>query len=104
MPKIFENKIEEYSKHVLPIEKFQLFSDIGKLQLNDKTTSSILSIAEEYLQKEYQPILAHSYMRFEKNGNRNIYEDEYFERRVMVWYLFLGEYIEKKRTIFRKTN
>jgi len=102
MPKIFENKIEEYSKHVLPIEKFQLFSDIGKLQLNDKTTSSILAIAEEYLQKEYQPILAHSYMRFEKNGNRNIYEDEYFERRVMVWYLFLGEYIEKSGRFLEK--
>ena len=102
MPKIFENKKEDYAKHVLPLEEFRLFADMENLKLNDKAKSSILSNAEEYLQTEYQPILAHSYMRFEKNGNRSIYENEYFTRRCMVWHLFLGEYIERKGRFLEK--
>ena len=102
MPKIFEGKTTEYAEYVLPIEKFQLFSDMKNLKLNSDAAASILSIAEEYLQNDYQPILAHSYMRFEKNGNRSIYENEYFQRRRMVWYLFLGEYIENKRRFLEK--
>ena len=102
MPKIFENKKEEFAQHVLPIEKFQLFSDMENLKLDDKAKVSVLKIAEEYLKTEYQPILAHSYMRFEKNGNRSIYEGEYFKRRRMVWYLFLGEYIERNGRFLEK--
>ena len=102
MPNIFENKKEEYAKHVLPIEKFKLFSDMEDLSFDDDSKTAILAFAEDFLQKEYEPILAHSYMRFEKNGNRSIYEGEYFQRRRMVWYLFLGEYIERKGRFLEK--
>ena len=102
MPKIFEHKKENYTEYVLPLEKFRLFSDIEDWTLSDERKESILKFAENYLETEYQPILAHSYMRFEKNGNRSIYEGEYFHRRRMVWYLFLGEYIEKRGRFLEK--
>ena len=102
MPKIFETKKEMYAKYVLPIEKFQLFSDMKDLTFSDNAKASILAFAEEFLKMDYSPILAHSYMRFEKNGNRSIYEGEYFQRRRMVWYLFLGEYIERNGRFLEK--
>ena len=102
MPKIFENTKEEFAGYVLPLEKFRLFSDMDDLILDEQDKTSIMALAEDYLQKEYQPILAHSYMRYEKNGNRSIYEGEYFHRRSMVWHLFLGEYIERKGRFLEK--
>ena len=102
MPKIFENKKEEFAQHVLPLESFRLFSDMSTLALTEDMKKSVLNIAEEYATMEYEPILAHSYMRYEKNGNRSIYEGEYFKRRRMVWYLFLGEYIEQKGRFLEK--
>ena len=102
MPKIFENKKEEFAKHVLPIEKFRLFADLNELKFDDNAKTAILTFAEDFLKTDYQPILAHSYMRFEQNGNRSIYESEYFQRRRMVWYLFLGEYIERKGRFLEK--
>ena len=102
MPKIFENKKEEFAKHVLSLEDFRLFSDMENLSFTEETKSDIMAIAEEYAAMEYEPILAHSYMRYEKNGNRSIYEGEYFKRRRMVWYLFLGEYIERKGRFLEK--
>ena len=35
MPKIFENKKDDFAEHVLPIEKFRLFSDMGNLTLTN---------------------------------------------------------------------
>ena len=102
MPKIFENKKNEFAEHVLSLEKFQLFSDMGNLAFTGETKNALMSIAEEYAEMEYEPILAHSYMRYEKNGNRSIYEGEYFKRRRMVWHLFLGEYIEQKGRFLEK--
>ena len=102
MPKIFENKKDEFSKYVLSLDEFQLFSDMDNLAFTEEAKSSILNIAEEYAAMEYEPILAHSYMRYEKNGNRSIYEGEYFKRRRMVWHLLLGEYIERKGRFLEK--
>ena len=102
MPKMFENKKDEFAKYVLPLEDFRLFSDMDQLAFDDETKKSILDIAEEFLAVEYQPILAHSYMRYEKNGNRSIYENEYFMRRRTVWNLFLGEYVERKGRFLEK--
>ena len=102
MPNIFETKKEEFAKYVLPLEEFRLFSDMDDLSFTEEAKASIFTFAEDYLQTDYQPILAHSYMRFEKNGNRSIYEGEYFQRRRMVWYLFLAEYIEKKGRFLEK--
>ena len=102
MPNIFETQKEEFAKYVLPLEEFRLFSDMDDLSFTEEAKASIFRFAEDYLQTEYKPILAHSYMRFEKNGNRSIYEGEYFHRRRMVWYLFLAEYIEKKGRFLEK--
>lgn len=102
MPKIFETQKSEFAEHVLSLEEFRLFSDMKNLVFTEEAKNSILSIAEEYSSMEYEPILAHSYMRYEKNGNRSIYEGEYFNRRRMVWHLFLGEYIERKGRFLEK--
>ena len=102
MPEIFKHTKDTFAKHVLSLEKFRLFSDMDHLRFTDETKASILKIAEDYAGVEYEPILAHSYMRYEKNGNRSIYEGEYFKRRCMVWFLFLGEYIERKGRFIEK--
>ena len=102
MPKIFENQQKDFAAHVLSLEEFQLFADMENLTFTEETKASVMNIAEEYLGMDYEPILAHSYMRYEKNGNRSIYEGEYFKRRRMVWYLFLGEYIEQKGRFLEK--
>ena len=102
MPKIFENVADAYADHVLPLETFRLFSDMETYVLNKEAKESIMKIAESFLDAEYPMILAHSYMRYEKNGNRSIYEGEYFMRRKMMWYFFLAEYIEKKGRFLEK--
>ena len=102
MPEIFKTKKTDFAAHVLPLEDFRLFADIENLTLTEEIKESILNIAEEYLEMDYELILAHSYMRYEKNGNRSIYEGEYFKRRRMVWYLCLGEYIEQKGRFLEK--
>ena len=102
MPKIFENKADAYAKHVVSIDDFRLFADMEKPDFTDEAKKAFLKEAEAYLQQEYAPILAHSYMRFEKNGNRSIYEGECMQRRKMTWYLFLGEYIERKGRFLEK--
>lgn len=102
MPKIFEHTADLYAKHVVSIEDFRLFSDMENADFTDEAKENFLKFAEEYLEKDYAPILAHSYMRYEKNGNRSIYESECSDRRRMVWYLFLGEYIERKGRFLEK--
>ena len=102
MPEIFKNVKDEFAEYVLPLEEFRLFSDMEQLHLSDDMQQTILKIAAEYLDMEYEPILAHSYMRYEKNGNRSVYESEYFKRRRMVWFLFLGEYVERKGRFLEK--
>ena len=102
MPKIFENTKDQFAQHVVSLENFRLFADMEKTYFSDEDKETILKIAEEYAEMEYEPILAHSYMRYEKNGDRSIYEGEYFKRRVMVWNLFLGEYVERKGRFLEK--
>jgi len=102
MPEIFKDTKDELAQHVLPIEKTHLFSDMKTLALKENVRASIISIAEEYADMEYEPILAHTYMRYEKDGNRSDYENRYFKRRRMVWFLLLGEYIERKGRFLEK--
>ena len=102
MPKIFECKKDDFAEHVLPLEEIRLFSDLKQLSMTEETKAAIMNIAKEYAEKEYKPILAHTYMLYEKNGNRSVYENEYFMRRRMVWYLFLGEYMERKGRFLEK--
>ena len=102
MPKIFENKKDDFAERVLPLAEFRLFSDMQNADMSMEAMASVMRIAEEYAAMDYQPILAHSYMRYEKNGNRSIYEGEYYTRRRMVWYLFLGEYMERKGRFLEK--
>ena len=102
MPKIFENTKDQFAQHVVSLENFKLFADMEKTVFSDEDKETILKIAEEYAEMEYEPLLAHSYMRYEKTGDRSIYEGEYFKRRIMVWNLFLGEYVERKGRFLEK--
>ena len=76
MPKFFENIADEYTSHVLSLENFKLFSEMDTYCLNEDAQKAIMQMAESFLDVDYQPILAHSYMRYEENGNRSIYEGE----------------------------
>jgi hypothetical protein len=102
MPKIFENIADEYAKHVVSLEDFHLFLDMKDQVLSDETKADFIRSAESYLNVEYETILAHSYMRYEKNGDRSIYEGECMKRRRMVLTLFFGEYVERKGRFLEK--
>ncbi len=102
MPKIFESLSETFVSHVLPLEQFRLFSDMENIVFSEEKKKLLIQCAEKYAEMDYEPILAHSYMRFEKNGNRSIYEAETSKRYRMVWHLFLGEYVERKGRFLEK--
>ena len=102
MPKIFENIADEYAKYVVSLEDFHLFLDMKDQVLSDETKADFIRSAESYLNVEYETILAHSYMRYEKNGDRSIYEGECMKRRRMVLTLFFGEYVERKGRFLEK--
>ena len=72
MPLIFENTKNKFAEHVLPLEDFRLFADIESPVLTEEVKSSVLKIAEAYAETDYEPILAHTYMIYEKTGNRSV--------------------------------
>ncbi len=97
MPKIFEAfKCFDFEELVLPVDRFQLFSDIGGLHIQPCRYDALIKRAEKYAAMDYDILPAGIYMQFKRNGNRSVYEDLYFKRRKIVLYLTLAELIEKK--------
>ena len=97
MPKIFETlKYSGLAESILPVDRFQLFSDIGGLHIQPCWHDDLIKRAEKYEAMEYDILPAGIYMQFKRNGNRSVYQDLYYKRRKIVLYLALAESIEKK--------
>lgn len=83
--------------HVLPYDEFRLFADQeGGLRIDPGHTERLLQRAEAVLQKEYPVLTATDYMMYRRNGNRNIYEGKFFQRRDGLLTLAVAEYVERK--------
>jgi hypothetical protein len=93
--RIFDERKFSVSGRVLPLDAVRLFSD-GGYEINPELIPYVIEKAEEVLEKEIPQLYATEYMMFLRNGNRNIYEASYFERRDMMLTLAIAEYIEKK--------
>ena len=95
--RIFEERKYNVDNHVLSFEDFRPFIDlIDGIRYNDEQKERLIKLAEGSLAREIPQPLAHQYMMYSRNGNRNIFEDHYHPRRVMALNLAIGEYIEKK--------
>lgn len=74
MPKIFEAfKCFDFEELVLPVDRFQLFSDIGGLHIQPCRYDALIKRAEKYAAMDYDILPAGIYMQFKRNGNRSVY-------------------------------
>ncbi len=81
------------SKEFAPFPKY---GEAGWQQLSAEAKETILSGAEELLEKEWPSLLAVRYMDFQRNGNRSNYEGVYFERRDRLFRMMAAECVEGK--------
>ena len=103
--KLLTKYYDTFEGRVLPYESFKLCSDIpagfyltdgidpGRISESDR--ERIIEIAEGYLDKPYPQTLASDYIRYQRYGNRGIFEGQYFERRYMAYIFALAEAVEK---------
>lgn len=93
-------------ERVLPYEKFRLFSDIpaavepalglDPAAISDTDREAIIRKAEGWFEHPFPQLLASDFIRYEREGNRSIFESMYFERRHMTYIFALAEAIEQK--------
>lgn len=104
--KLLTKYYDAFAGKVLPYDEFKIFSDLpGKFRpadginpdnINDSDRAAIIKRAEDNLDKPYPQTLASDYIRFYRNGNRGIFEVQYFGRRQMAYNFALAEAIEGK--------
>ena len=93
--KFFE-KID-LSKTLLPLSEFKLFCDMEPgASIPAEKKSKILTDAEEMLGEEIPQLLATTYARYVRDGNRSEYENKQFRRRIMLKTLTQAELIENQ--------
>ena len=82
MSKIFERRNYQPEQKVLSLNDFKLFinqkRDFG---ITEENKTDLVTAAEELLGKQYPVLPATEYMMYQRDGNRNIFESKYFERR-----------------------
>lgn len=91
--KIFENA--NYA--ALPLSDFKLFSDFEKVEFPSPESEhgkKLIALADEALVQEIPQLYASKYRRYNIDGNRKCYEDDYFKRRTMLKRLLIGEIIK----------
>ena len=93
------------SGHVLPQDSFRLFCELGGYMADGEIDASaidaedrgtLISIAEADMDKPYPAVLASDFIRFYRDGNRTIFEADYFERRAMLFRFASAELVEGK--------
>jgi hypothetical protein len=97
MSKIFENKNYQPEQKVLSLNDFKLFINQKRdFQITEENKAEIISEAEGLIGKQYPVLPANEYMMYQRDGNRKIFEDKYFERRNDLLLLATAEYAERK--------
>lgn len=104
--KLLTKFYDTFDGKVLPYDSFRLFSDIPAAAnpkdgidtsfISEADRDSILRKADEFMKTPYPQLLASDFIRFDREGNRSIFESQYFLRRRMVYTFALAEAIEKK--------
>ena len=93
--KFFE-KID-LSKTLLPLSEFKLFCDMEPgASIPAEKRNKILTDAEEMLGEEIPQLLATTYARYVRDGNRSEYENKQFRRRIVLKTLTQAELIENQ--------
>ena len=93
--RILEERNFELLDNVLPLQQYDL-------QIPEHRHSTLLDKAEKALTYRIPLLTASDYMLFCKTGNRSVYEEKCFARRVMLLDLALGEYLEKQERFVDK--
>jgi len=84
---------------VLSIDNIKLFSDLGGEDFPHKESErgkEIIKIADEAMEMEIPQLYASVYRLYLINGDRKLYEEPYFKRRVMLKKLVMGEIIQNE--------
>lgn len=64
--------------------------------VSNKYKSELLKEGEKFINYDWPPLLATDYLAFSRNGNRSIYNDQYYERRNALLTLLIAECLENK--------
>ncbi len=95
--RIFEERNYDITGHVLPLEDLKLCSDMpGGFSLRPENRDIFIKKAEDLLGKEITPLTATDYMIYCRTGNRKIFQQKYFSRRIELMIFTYAEYGEGK--------
>jgi len=99
--KLFREKGITAAGKVLAFKDFVPFTDRGEgeprgLFIQPQYVEKLIKNAEKLEGKCYRQLLASDYMRFREDGNRSIFEEIYFERRIDLGVLVAAELAEKQ--------
>ena len=87
----------KFQNNVKSFMDFTLFCDEKNgFQINPLIKPKLIEKANDLLSKTYPVLSLSEYMSFKLTGNRNVFEEKYFERREDLFDLILAELSEKK--------
>ena len=101
MSKIFKemgflSNPQDVRDKVLPLDKFELFADMDKKEIDPGKLAKLIESAESYLEEEIPFIPLYDYREFKITGNRNHFQSKYYKRRDALSTLSLAEHYEGK--------
>ena len=95
--KIFAERGYNVAGRVVPFSDFKMFIDTPQgFKINEEQYPAIIARGEKQLTADIPQLLAHEFMMFSRDGNRSVYEGQFFPRRGMVIELAMAEYVEGK--------
>lgn len=104
--KLLTKYYDTFKGRVLPYDEFRLFSDIPAAAnpktgintglISESDRAAIIRRAETFLDQPYPQLLASDFIRFDREGDRSIFEAQFFLRRSMALNFALAEAIERK--------
>lgn len=104
--KLLTKYYDNFKGRVLPYDEFRLFSDIPAAAnpktgintglISESDRAAIIRRAETSLDQPYPQLLASDFIRFDREGDRSIFEAQFFLRRSMALNFALAEAIERK--------
>jgi len=92
----FLTNAQETREKVLSLDKFVLFSDMEKKEIDPGKLAKIIEAAEKHLDEEIPFIPLYNYREFKLIGNRNNFQRKYYARRDALMMLSLAEHYEGK--------
>lgn len=95
--RLFEERKYDVTGKVLPLADYRPFLDAPDgFTIQPGQCDNLIKVAEKALAREIPQLLASEFMLFRRTGNRIIHERKETARKVDLFQLALGEYVEKK--------